>query len=314
MGDPVRSSGTDLPIIRTVVKLSHDGPAWGIPSFDAPCLQIEAFFRLNGIKYIYNVANYSSAERAHPKISCDHDEVSGAENIIRYFHSKGIDLDKDLTEEQKLQSSTLIKEIEETLGTAILWNWFEEGNNFHCVTRHLLFHRTVSVPLRAWQRTLHSFSIRRKLRKMKLRPEQIYSKADDCLIKLSAMLGEKQYFFGQDSATLLDIVVYSYVSLFEYSPMPAHPLRGLSSQYPILVRHAKGLLQLVLGSPPPAPPALFQPLPRNTVFDLIKPAGLFQERETPVPANELERWRSQFFVVASTTIVGLCVYNNFVAQ
>ncbi|KAJ1878875.1 hypothetical protein LPJ57_003160 [Coemansia sp. RSA 486] len=63
----------------------------------------------------------------------------------------------------------------------------------------------------------------------------VYKHATKCLDLLSKKLGNKQYFFG-DSPTMLDAVVYGYLSLIVYLDLPQNTLKDIvTKDYPKLV-------------------------------------------------------------------------------
>ncbi|KAJ2724183.1 hypothetical protein GGI07_002137 [Coemansia sp. Benny D115] len=63
----------------------------------------------------------------------------------------------------------------------------------------------------------------------------VYKQANMCLEALSKKLGQNEYFFG-DKPTMLDAVVYGYLSLIIYPELPQNTLKNITtSKYPNLL-------------------------------------------------------------------------------
>eukprot|EP00126_Sphaerothecum_destruens_P008112 Sdes_comp20095_c0_seq2m13058 len=66
----------------------------------------------------------------------------------------------------------------------------------------------------------------------------LFPRAEDCFLQLQNKLGASQYFFG-GQPTILDALVYSYVSIITCMDLPRDSLRTLLQKYPQLMNHSR---------------------------------------------------------------------------
>lgn len=196
-----------------------------LPSLSPFCLKTETWIRANELKYenVDHKIRHRSTKGLLPFIELNGEEINDSANIIKELGKRNSkDMDAALTPEQRTLSHTTVSMIENHLYWVLFWwrskypNRFLKGSQLNVQTAigskmpksilDLLFKlrfRQGQKRVRAQGLGVHT-------------PEEIEELGKNDIKVLSELLGEKEFFFGGSTPTLLDIVAFSVLAQFIY--------------------------------------------------------------------------------------------------
>lgn len=196
------------------------GKRFGVIDPSPFVVKVDAFLRMAEIEYrVINRANnlQRSPKGKLPFIVIEKDEetqlISDSEQIMEHLRETyNIELDGQLTHEQKALSHLLTKSLDENLYWCLVYSRWADTKTWPYV-KQTLFGR-LPVHLR-W---LAPMVVRRKILKaLKAQGTGRHSKteilaiADKSFSALSVLLGSNQYFFGDEVSTF-DAVAYAFLA------------------------------------------------------------------------------------------------------
>jgi len=195
-----------------------------IPSVSPHCLKVETWLRLAGLKYenVDHKQKYKSKKGQLPFVELNGEEIADSAFIIKQLGDKfNVDLDAALSPEQRLTAHSTVSMIE---------------NHFAWIIKSIVT-ATPETMLDAYKLDLKrylgvvlpgailSIMYKRKHRMMakKVRahgigvhkPEEIEEFGQQDLRVLSDLLGEKEFFFGEQPSTM-DVVAFAHLAQLVY--------------------------------------------------------------------------------------------------
>jgi len=191
-----------------------------IPSISPFCLKLESWLKLQGIKYqnVDHKCKHRSKKGMLPFIELNGEEVADSEHIIEVLSKKfEKSMPAELSQEQKNVQHAMITMVENHLHwTIVHWKTKDVENilkGYKLNLQDVLGSKVPASVLNFYFK--HSFC-RKGLKRVRssgmgaLSAEDIENSGKKDLQTLSEMLGEKEFFFGEEPS-MLDLVVFSHV-------------------------------------------------------------------------------------------------------
>lgn len=210
-----------------MIELYQFHPMLGLPNMSSFCLKLETWLRMAGLEY---TSHYTNDPREAPlgKLPClkvDNRTIPDSTLCIDYLkHKHGIDLDRHLTPEQKAWAHALKALLEDRLYFAGLYSRWVDAR-YWPVFRDTLF-GGLPFPVRKVLPQVIQQKMKRDLQGQGIArhsQEQVYAFAAQDVAVLSALLGDKPYFLG-DEPTDIDASAFGLIAqltlVTENSPWP----------------------------------------------------------------------------------------------
>eukprot|EP00092_Neocalanus_flemingeri_P013366 GFUD01014410.1.p1 GENE.GFUD01014410.1~~GFUD01014410.1.p1 ORF type:complete len:382 (+),score=152.38 GFUD01014410.1:163-1308(+) len=214
-----------------------------IPSISPQELKLESWLKLHGIPYenVDHKAKLSSKKGSLPFIELNGEEVTDTATLHTLADKFGKDMSAHLSQEQKNVEHAMMKMVEYHIYWAIMhWRTSHVDNTLKAYKIHLPTFLGSKAPMGLLN--LHfKFNICKKVKKQLKSQglDNIEQLGKNDLEVLSAMLGEKEFMFG-DQPAMLDLVVYSHLAqLIMVEAEHTCPLRDF------LQESCKNLVELV---------------------------------------------------------------------
>merc|ERR1712060_222532 len=192
-----------------------------IPSISPFCLKLESWLKLHGIKYqnIDHKCKFRSRKGMLPFIEINGDEVADSNTIIETLAKKfDKEMPAQLSQDQKNVQHAMIAMVENHLHwTIVHWRSKDVDNTLKGYQLNLQTAIGSKAPASLLNFYFKYTFCRKGLKKVKAHglgvhtPEEIEQFGKKDLQALSEMLGDKEFFFGDEPA-MLDLVVYSHVA------------------------------------------------------------------------------------------------------
>jgi len=192
-----------------------------LPSISPFCLKVESWLKLHGIKYenIDHKCKFRSKKGGMlPFIELNGDEVSDSDTIIATLAKKFEKEMLQLTPEQKNVQHAMVSMVENHLHWAIVY--WRSKNHENMLKGYKMSLQTAigsKLPASVLNFYFKYTYCRKGLKKVKAgslggyTPDEIEQFGKNDLNVLSEMLGDKEFFFGDEPA-MLDLVVFSHVA------------------------------------------------------------------------------------------------------
>jgi len=191
-----------------------------IPSISPFCLKLESWLKLHGVKYqnVDHKCKHRSKKGMLPFVELNGEEIADSEHIIDALSKKfEKNMPAELSQDQKNVEHAMITMVENHLHwTIVHWKTKDVDNilkGYKLNLQDVLGSKAPSSVLNFYFK--HSFC-RKGLKRVRssgmgaLSAEDIENSGKKDLKTLSEMLGEKEFFFG-DEPSMLDLVVFSHV-------------------------------------------------------------------------------------------------------
>lgn len=207
---------------KDVVYLYQFNRTSVIPSMSPYCLKVETWLKLNGIKY-ENVAHNSKLRSKRgllPFVELNGEEICDSDIIIKALAKKfEKDMDEGLTAEQKNVQHAMITMVQNHLQWAV-YHWFTKNsdNMLKGLKLNLQSLMGMKLPNGLLNFVFKHTYVRKGMKKVKstsfagYTAEEIEAAGKHDLQVLSEMLGDKQFFFG-DEARSLDLITFVQIAL-----------------------------------------------------------------------------------------------------
>jgi len=208
---------------KDIVYVYQFGRTPTVPSISPACLKVETWLKLNGIKYenINHNSKLRSKRGLLPFVELNGEEICDSDVIIKQLTNKfGKDCPSaSLSAEQKNVQHAMVTMVENHLVWAAMHWRVKCADNFlkgYQLNLQDMMNTKMPFPLLnfAFKHTM----LRKGLKKVKAAgfngytAEEIEQFGKDDLKVLSELLGEKQFFFGDDP-NHLDLVAFSQLAL-----------------------------------------------------------------------------------------------------
>ncbi|XP_046344614.1 failed axon connections homolog [Haliotis rufescens] len=214
-----------------VVIFHHPGRGPWTPSMIPFAVKLETYFRMTDIPYQGDYGlKTCPGTRKFPWIEYNGTVLGDSSMIIQYFNKKlDIDLNKDLTPEQRATARAMQKMVEEHLywaGVCLRWNHYFDlslmtqamGMPYRLITWWVSRRMTTN----AWAQGMGRHSL-----------EEIEGILNDDLQAISDFIGEKPFFMGK-KATEVDCAMFGMLSQVRWN-MPGlgeEGVRLIEERYP----------------------------------------------------------------------------------
>jgi len=192
-----------------------------IPSISPFCLKLESWLKLHGIKYqnIDHKCKFRSRKGMLPFVEINGDEIADSNMVIETLAKKfDKEMPAQLSQDQKNVQHAMIAMVENHLHwTIVHWRSKDVDNTLKGYQLNLQTAIGSKAPASLLNFYFKYTFCRKGLKKVKAHglgvhtPEEIEQFGKKDLQALSEMLGDKEFFFGDEPA-MLDLVVYSHVA------------------------------------------------------------------------------------------------------
>ena len=181
-------------------------------------VKVDTYLRMAGLEYDYEggMQNLKKAPKGKlPLLEDDGRIIPDSEIIIDYLkNEKGADIDHWLNDEQRAVAHLVTKSLDENLYWCLVYSrwvnqetWLKVKDNFFS---------GMSFPLKVILPPLLRSGVKSSIKKQGMgrhSEEEILAIANKSFASLEQMLGDKDYFFG-DQPCSLDATVYGHVACF----------------------------------------------------------------------------------------------------
>lgn len=188
-----------------------------VPSISPYCLKVETWIKLNGIKYenVDHKGKLRSKRGQLPFIELNGEEVNDSDAIIAALSKKfEKDIDEGLSQEQKNVQFAMVKMVENHLQWTIMyWKTSHIDNMVKGYKINLQNLTGSKIPNGLLAFAFKHTMLRKGMKKAKAAgmagytDEEVEAMGKSDLTVLSEMLGEKQFFFGDEPHTL-DLIAF----------------------------------------------------------------------------------------------------------
>jgi len=193
-----------------------------VPNISPFCLKVETWLKLNGVKFenIQHFNKLRSKRGLLPFVEFNGEEIADSEFIISTLGEKlGKDMDDGLGQEQKGVQHAMMTMVDNHLHWCFLsWQTRDVTNTIKGYKLNLQDIMNSKVPNNVLSFVIKHTYFRKSLTKIKAAgfagytAEEIEAMGKKDLDVLGALLGEKQFFFG-DEPRMLDLKAFVYLSL-----------------------------------------------------------------------------------------------------
>lgn len=224
------------------LKFYKWGDKWGIADASPFCLKIETVLRAANIKYEAPkdcLQNHQNSPKGKlPYIEHNGKLIADSNLIIEYLKKHfDINLDDELTEEEKSISLAFRRMIDENLYWVLLYSrladetgWNIIKNDYYIMIPSDMRSNVADDCRKNVLSDLKSHGMGRHT------ADEIYSIGDKDFQALSIFLGNNKFFFNKDKPSLLDICCYSIVGNLIYSPLNTK-INVIIKKYDNLLNH-----------------------------------------------------------------------------
>ncbi|XP_071794032.1 metaxin-1-like [Asterias amurensis] len=206
---------------------------WGIPSVDRKCLNILTYGQFAGASLkVKNNGNLWRNPSGHfPVFRAAQEVLKSDTQVIKYFQDNQLDLDEELTDQQRADVLAFQALMEEKFLPGLLHVWWIDAKNYVEFTRPwyakaLQFPLNYFIPGR-WHREAE-LRVEETRGGSHMEPQEVTNRvcsdAKECLNLLSVRLGEEDFFFGK-VPTSLDALIFSYIAPLLRAPLPSNQLQ-----------------------------------------------------------------------------------------
>ena len=222
-----------------MIKLYQFAPSYGLPNFSPFCMKMETYLRMSGLEH--EVVNFSNTRKTPkgklPMINDEGKVVVDSEIIIDYLKEKyGIDLDKDLTTEQKAVSAALQAMMDEKFYWTLVYSRWIDPQGWVKVKK--IFFSSMPAGVKQIAPTIAQTMVKKQLHGQGMgrhSAQEVYKIGVDCLKALSDYLSDKPYVQG-DLPTRIDASAFAHVASVLKSPMDS-PLKEHANTLKNLCRY-----------------------------------------------------------------------------
>ncbi len=201
-----------------MIKLYGFGKNLGLIDASPFVVKVHAFLKIAKIEYetINNPRNIGKSPKGKlPYITDGETTICDSQLIIKYLTEKHtIELDKDLSTEQKACAYLIGKSLDENLYWCLVWSRWQHESSWKVVKKAffkgLPFPISAIVPKMLRKKTIKSLYAQGTGRHSE---QEIIDIANHTFHALSDLLGEKDYFYG-DKPSSFDATAYAFLASF----------------------------------------------------------------------------------------------------
>jgi len=211
-----------------------------LPNISPKCLKVETWLKLHGIKYenVNHNAKLRSKRGLLPFVELNGEEIADSEIIIKSLaKTYNKDLDASLNQEQKNIQHAMLTMVDNHLhGAFMMWATRNADNLLQGYKLNLQQLMGMKIPAGILNFIFKHSYCRKGLAKAKASgfkgytPEEVEEEGKKDLLVLKEMLGEQQFFFG-DEPHSLDLVAFCHIAqILNVESEVACPLRDYMNE------------------------------------------------------------------------------------
>jgi len=211
-----------------------------LPNISPKCLKVETWLKLHGIKYenVNHNAKLRSKRGLLPFVELNGEEIADSEIIIKSLaKTYNKDLDASLNQEQKNIQHAMLTMVDNHLhGAFMMWATRNADNLLNGYKLNLQQLMGMKIPAGILNFIFKHSYCRKGMAKAKASgfkgytPEEVEEEGKKDLLVLKEMLGEQQFFFG-DEPHSLDLVAFCHVAqILNVESEVACPLRDYMNE------------------------------------------------------------------------------------
>lgn len=211
-----------------MIELWQFPRAWGPLSLSPFCAKVELFLKFNHIEYraISKSTAYSTPMHKLPVIRTNKDVIADSKIIIEHLKEKyQLQIDGSLTAEENALSTALHSMVEEELYFIVVYSrWIDSSGKQQLLK---LFSKKFKLGLNYLVFHWAQKSLKKQLNMQGLGRHDkqfIYQRGNEIIYSLSALLGGKNYFFG-DTLCSVDISIAAFLYAILQPPIES-PLKS----------------------------------------------------------------------------------------
>eukprot|EP00808_Paulinella_micropora_P011596 g33932.t1 len=191
-------------------------------------LKLESFFRLNGVKYeSIEQIKFSQKSGWTPFIEENGQQMDDTGEIMRSFEKSGrATIDRSLSPAEKAITHAVSTMMEEHfIKTVFYWRYAKRMDTFVTLAVGPKFNKIMPPSLQeVWRMNQPNRTLERSVKGQLLRggEDTLFRAADEDVRALSALLGDKDFFFGKQPHAL-DCIVFAHLAQVVYMPKLKFP-------------------------------------------------------------------------------------------
>lgn len=213
----------------SLVQAYHLPGRWGLVTVSPFCLKLDAFLRMTGIEHesITAATPFAGPKRKAPWIVYKGRTIGDSALIIDFLKQEfDKDPDAHLSQRQRGIGTAVQRLIEENLYWAMVYDRWRRDENWPILKGSVL--GDIPAPVRALLAPYARRSVKKQLEGHGMglhAPEEIEAIARKDIDALAALLGDQDWFFG-DEPTLTDATVYSLLANIVWVPFSS-PMKAM---------------------------------------------------------------------------------------
>ncbi|XP_059621410.1 metaxin-1 homolog [Phlebotomus argentipes] len=210
---------------------------WGLASVDLECLQVLTLMKFLDVPAEINTrgSTFFSPTGFLPYISDGGQKINSYKKISKHFLGKGLDVNKDLKEEDRSLSSAYIQHAKSKLHSYLVYTMW--GTTESAEATRFLYAKRSPFPLSFFKPGQYlklaekylqvqcGFSIKSGIPPEEHLTRALIVDAKKFVNEISAQLSDRKWFFGA-SPSEFDVILYSYLALLLHYPQNFNPLAG----------------------------------------------------------------------------------------
>lgn len=216
-----------------MLKLYGFGPAFGLPDASPYVVKVDAYLRFAKVdyKFLFGLEHLRNAPKKKLPYIDDNGELIGdSEFILEYLKTKGADLDYWLTPEQAAVAHLVTKSLDENLYWCLIQSrWVDDDTWVHLKKQ---FFENQPFPLKQLLPGIIRKGQLKSIQKQghgRHSSEEILHIANKTFASMEALLGDKQWFMG-DQPSSLDAGAYGHLACFINATLD-NPFNEAARQY-----------------------------------------------------------------------------------
>ncbi|GAA6204201.1 glutathione S-transferase family protein [Thalassotalea sp. SU-HH00458] len=201
-----------------MIKLYGFGSAFGVIDASPFVVKVDLFLKLAGIDYQF-VADFNNLKQSPknklPFIDDEGEKIADSAFIIKYLTEKyQIKLDDHLNDEQQAQLSLYTHALDESLYWILVYSRWSKEETWPVIKE--AFFNELPLPLMWFLPNMLRKGVVKTLARQgfgRHSESELLTKAEEHFSALSTLLGDKDYFFGEQACSF-DAVAYSSLCQF----------------------------------------------------------------------------------------------------
>ncbi len=232
-----------------MIKFYSFGPALGLPSSSPFCMKLEIWMKMAGIEYRFKEKKDPTRGPKGKLPFIKHGAVVLADSdiIMDYLcQCFEVELDRNLSPEQRALGYTISKMLEDHLYWAMLYSRWVDRQNWKAMRLHFMGH--MPLPVRRIMAELVRLKVKRDLHSQGMgrhSAKDVYWAAKRDIRAVSTLIGENEFLFG-DEPSSYDAVIYAFMTNIIDCELDS-PLKEFGRSHDNLVAYCSRMRQRFYG-------------------------------------------------------------------